>query len=316
MKAIAIILVVIDHLNNWSQVGGDQNPYRIFIYSLHMPLFFMVSGCLAYRKINDASEIFHFIKNKFRILVPLAAFSIGDIIFLKASINEIFTWHKYGLWFLWVLFLFFLIYALTQFILLKTKKITIELCVYLISAIGCIICKKYSDTYIGGIFNFLNLYNYVFFLLGIVVVKYKLKHFILKDFIHFGVLVIYIVSLFLNQDFLNLPMKACGILFIYGFLEKISNNNKEQFIINEKKIEKSILTIGSMTLYIYILHFYFIRGINNLPFNIYNLSISSPLFFLIIYGSLSLIVIGICIILTKILNTNKIIRIVFFGAKN
>lgn len=86
-----------------------------------------------------------------------------------------------------------------------------------------IVLRKYSNTSIGGVFNFLNLYNYIFFILGVVINRYSLKQFVLRDDIQFMLLTIYIIGLSSGFSLLNIPMKACGILFIFGCFEKITS---------------------------------------------------------------------------------------------
>ena len=50
MKALAIFFVVLGHLIDG--VDSPDNGFRMFIYSLHMPLFFIVSGFLSSEKLN------------------------------------------------------------------------------------------------------------------------------------------------------------------------------------------------------------------------------------------------------------------------
>lgn len=160
MKAFAIWLVVMDHLI--SAADGIDNSFRTFIYSLHMPLFFIVSGFLANKKLVDLLEVKKFFLNKSRLLLPVAVFGLGDVILLGNNISGFMGWNKFGMWFLWTLFLFFTIYSISQAILIHNKKTLIEITVLVIPIFFCIIARKWQSTMIGGIFNFLNLYNYTF----------------------------------------------------------------------------------------------------------------------------------------------------------
>jgi len=116
MKAFAIFLVVMDHLIRKSD--SDNNVFLVFIYSCHMPLFFFVSGMLAYRKMELLKDVGLFFAKKCRQLIPIIVFGLGNVIILNQSIDEFLVWHKFGLWFLWTLFLFFAIYALSQAVLI------------------------------------------------------------------------------------------------------------------------------------------------------------------------------------------------------
>ena len=67
-KGIGIILVIIGHVS----INANIND---FIYSFHMPLFFIISGFLYKPKKN-------FVKNKVRsILIPYFVFSIVSFIY-------------------------------------------------------------------------------------------------------------------------------------------------------------------------------------------------------------------------------------------
>lgn len=64
-KGIAIILVVLGH--NLTLIGSGEagRILNIFIYSFHMPLFFILSGCT----LNVNTPLKHFLKKKFRVLM-------------------------------------------------------------------------------------------------------------------------------------------------------------------------------------------------------------------------------------------------------
>lgn len=148
MKAFAIYLVVMDHLV--SGTDGINNSFRTFIYSCHMPLFFFVSGVLAYKKMDSLKNIWHFFAKKCRLLIPLFVFGFGNVLILNQNIEEFFIWHKFGLWFLWTLFLFFAVYSLSQAILIKNNNKYFEIFVLLIPAMICVYLRKYKDSSWGG----------------------------------------------------------------------------------------------------------------------------------------------------------------------
>lgn len=148
IKAFAIYLVIMDHLV--SGTDGIDNPFRTFIYSCHMPLFFFVSGVLAYKKIDSLKEICVFFTKKCRLLIPVFVFSMGNVIILNLNVGEFFIWHKFGLWFLWTLFLFFAIYSMSQAVLVLNMNKFVEVFALLIPALICVCLRKYKDTYLGG----------------------------------------------------------------------------------------------------------------------------------------------------------------------
>lgn len=92
VKGIAILLVFIGHGSTPSFL---QRPYTYefivqLIYSIHMPLFFLVSSFLSYKIINMNlnKNYLDFIKTKFyRLGVPFLTISFIIIIF-KQLLNE------------------------------------------------------------------------------------------------------------------------------------------------------------------------------------------------------------------------------------
>lgn len=314
MKALAIFFVVLGHLIDG--VDSETNPFRIFIYSLHMPLFFIVSGFLSSKKITSVGDLGKWYLRKMRLLIPFFVFSIGDVLILGSSWNAFLGWNKYGLWFLWTLFLFDTIYAITQLVLISNKNKKLELIVLIAPALVCIALRRYDDTLLGGIFNFMQLYNYSFFILGVIVVRYGLQKFILDERIQFLMLLMYIVGLTTGIAALNIPMKACGILLVYAFFEKIlTSRNSSLLQFGGGKINNLILNFGQHTLYIYILHFYLIRGNLSLPVSAHIILFSAPFYYLTIYSVFSIVIMWICVQVADFLNTNKYIRMYVFGSR-
>lgn len=125
LKGIAIFLVVLGHSIIVYPINLHENVICDFIFrwlsSVHMPLFFLISGfCFSFRN-NYKEYIWKKVK---RLVVPYIVFSAIDILsrFLlpglvngKSSIEEsLYKVLAYGgeYWFLYTLFLIFLIYPL------------------------------------------------------------------------------------------------------------------------------------------------------------------------------------------------------------
>ena len=148
MKAFAIYLVLMDHLI--SCTDGTDNQFGAFIYSCHMPLFFYVSGVLAYKKLDKVKEIYSFFIKKSRLVIPVVVFGLGNVILLHQNFGEFLVWHKFGLWFLWTLFIFFAIYSVSQLALVRNKNKMIEIIGLLVPALICVYLRSYKDTAWGG----------------------------------------------------------------------------------------------------------------------------------------------------------------------
>ena len=310
MKAFAIFLVVMDHLIRKSDC--EDNVFLDFIYSCHMPLFFFVSGVLAYRKFDSMKDIVFFFAKKCRLLIPVVVFGLGNVVLLKQNIGEFLIWHKFGLWYLWTLFLFFTIYSINQVILIRNENKVIEILGLLTPAIICVCLRKYKDTDLGGVFNFLNSYNYIFFLTGVLMKRYDMKMLVIKDIPQLFFFVVYLIGLATSIPALNIPMKISGVLFAYAVMRRSTTDWQSDNLGIWKRI---VLKIGQSSLYIYVLHYYFINGVSRLPDNVHNVIYSCACYYMFVYSLIALFIILTCILISEVLKTNKYIRLIAFGVK-
>ncbi|MBR4265357.1 MAG: acyltransferase family protein [Bacteroidales bacterium] len=307
IKAFAIILVVMDHIIR--NLDSPDNPIITFIYSIHMPLFFLVSGILSYKKQTNIHELFAFFIKKTKLLIPIVVFGLGNVLILKQEIGEFLIWHKFGLWFLWTLFLFFCIYAVSQLYLIKNNNKVLEIIGLVIPVALCIALRTYQNTVLGGIFNALNLYNYTFFILGVCYKRY-MENFINLEWVQLLLFIVYVVGLISQQTFLNIPMKACGVLFFLFVAKKLTQGITET---NLNKKEKTMVMIGQNSLYIYVLHYYLIIGIANAPKILHDVIFFTPCIYIPFCFVLALIIIITCIGIAKVLNVNKLVGLMIFG---
>ncbi|BCZ44058.1 O-acetyltransferase [Clostridium gelidum] len=78
-KGISIMLVAFGHI-----VSNESNIIRIWLYSFHMPLFFIISGCLL-NLTNNKRTLREFIMKKIpSLLLPYLSFAIINYFFLMA----------------------------------------------------------------------------------------------------------------------------------------------------------------------------------------------------------------------------------------
>lgn len=85
VKGIGILLVVIGHVYAFNRQIVDRF-FVIWLYSFHMPLFFIISGMLIAYK--DEKDIWKFVKKRIKgILIPYVFFSIFSII-VFAIVND------------------------------------------------------------------------------------------------------------------------------------------------------------------------------------------------------------------------------------
>lgn len=133
IKGIAILLVVLGHI-----LPMHTNVISVWIYSFHLPLFYIVNGILHNKKDNvDLSIGEYFVKKIKRMLFPYFVFSIITIIPLaingvivndfsstKSALLETFTLLGYStLWFLPSLLFSELLFYCTIVLFRKKKKV-------------------------------------------------------------------------------------------------------------------------------------------------------------------------------------------------
>lgn len=92
IKAVGILLIVFAHCIQWFLAMGKVNEYVI---SFHVPLFFVVSGCLSYYKDNKNIPFRTFLGKRAKsLLIPYVIFSVINsaiklsVMFLKSTLNR------------------------------------------------------------------------------------------------------------------------------------------------------------------------------------------------------------------------------------
>jgi len=137
LRGFAILLVVVGHsITRFPMNIMDMPPYNTiydYIYSFHMPLFFMISGL--YYGFSPVINYKDFIKEKaIRLLVPYCAFSLVVLVsklLLSSLVNRNVGGISEGLysivlkggfyWFLYALFIIFLIFPFLERIVKRTN---------------------------------------------------------------------------------------------------------------------------------------------------------------------------------------------------
>ncbi|MBO4897353.1 MAG: acyltransferase [Clostridia bacterium] len=151
-KAVGILLIVFAHCIQWFTPMSSIN---LFIISFHVPVFFIVSGCLACEKsIEDVPFITYLKKKSKSLLIPYIVFSLINS-FLKLTVmkidgsltdeivrnemTELFITGNGTVWFLATLFFIYIAY----YFIAKAFKNSLPL-MFLISA--CLLAIPYVFT--------------------------------------------------------------------------------------------------------------------------------------------------------------------------
>ena len=126
LKGFAIVLVVLGHSIQYSDIDFDSNPVFRVIYSFHMPLFMFVSGFVSFK--NFDGSIKKLVKRFKSLIIPFWAWFVfasffSYLLFIFKGgpapdfVKSLILVLKYpdngGLWFLWVLFLNYVVLFLS-----------------------------------------------------------------------------------------------------------------------------------------------------------------------------------------------------------
>ncbi len=323
IKGIAIILVVLGHLD----YTPDNIALKNCIYSLHMPMFFVLAGCTAQLSINNKS-VKQFIANKFQtLLIPytfwnfiILPFSNGDSI-INYDFYERFEIFITGrgnnggmFWFLVCLLALQVIFSI--YTILERKGINkLSLFTFLTISYTAIIFthKTWGDNGNGlGIATQLYFY-FIPFWFGICLIKHKhLYNFFTNKYTltFFILLLFYITNI--RTDFNNMSTIArmTGIGTTCILIKLFSTPS----LSISKPIMLQLSNIGKYSLAIYIFSYIWTNNIHLNNISALQGITATPIFFL--YLPLS---IGICyfsMTLEKIINISPSLSFLMLGKKH
>lgn len=288
-KGIGILLVIFGHISN-----GEQLP-RLFIYSFHMPLFFLVSGLLSKPRRGIKTEL----KKAFRgLYLPYFVFVVIDTTaFVICHINKLNTLSvlkRFGLtsvglgktyynppiWFLFALFVIKVIFTLMMNIKFKT--------IILYAVFGaCVVFTFFYDNielkqnvmYIRAVLGF------PFFALGFVLKDVLLS--LIKSKINIAALFVSAAILFAaltitckKNDFVNMYLYKLGspALYFVNALLGIALAINASIIIDrifEKRlrfVKSFFMYYGRNSIYILCTHCYITRRLFPTLFKAWGLS--------------------------------------------
>lgn len=342
LRGLTMILVVFGHIE--MTCFGFNNPAFTntgsFIISFHLPLFFWISGFIAYRT-NTKWDLHTFLtasyKKAITLLIP--AFFIG-IIYTYTYLNKDFYGFlthnaKHGYWFTIALFeIFLILYAVNTFLYNRDPQIhKRRISIALIILSGCLflakIALKINPTLneIANILSFHHSFNYFqYFAFGYICSMYKDEF---NKALESKYLAAIIITLFaalfyikryyftnLISDgidiwrmfdiFLEMIIGYLGLLMAYNTFKTYQNS-----FTSEKKTGRVLQLIGKRTLDIYILHYFFLPNIPQVGKML--LGGNKVILELGIGLTISFLVIGLCLIISSILRTSPFLAKWLFG---
>lgn len=156
LKGVLILLVVLGHCIQCTDLDFDHNAVFRYIYSFHMPLFMCVSGFVSYKPDIKWQTV----QKRFRqLIIPFLAWvAVSCCVHLDPTLFLAKVVHPdSGLWFLWTLFFIVLLMWLCNWIVTCLKvKIEYVVCFFSLLMMGIMVALKFKlfgFQFIPGIFR-------------------------------------------------------------------------------------------------------------------------------------------------------------------
>ncbi len=327
-----MLLVMYSHIETFSLgIGYSKSLLGCLFISFRMPLFFFISGYIAYKQREwDKDEYISLIKKKsFVQLIPTLIFSsIFFIIINNENPYEIIKHGPEGYWFTIVLFEIFFIYYTLMFLFKKSNSITKDFILLFVSIIGLLI-------YLGNCAGFYNLNGipslclinltryFEFFAFGIFCRKYMkyTTQIISSEKFKIPVLILFI-SLFsiswnkymfqhsyfhvINNEVL---IRWAGLISAFSIIF-----HYKDYFEQDSFIPKSLRFIGKRTLDIYLIHYYLVPNLKSFKIECEIINNNILISFTSIL-LLALLLIAGCLLISSIIRFSSTLTYCCFGVK-
>ena len=317
-RGITMLLVLYSHAILYSTGEGTSSLNAIFLTS-RMPLFFFISGFFLYNIEYDLILLKKRLKNRlYKQLYPtIILFSLFIIIFCGQNFNLIFTDAKAGYWFTYVSVLYFLtltpLFVLFSKLKLKRNSRILILFILSISSVPLYYLAYHTDFYMTTPSKFLSLMQFMlyfrFIAFGCIfrILWNDYNNRLINKVGFLVALVGFIICFSSKISILSYATGFFGIYIILFTIYKLSHYFTNNFILNW------LSNIGSLTLEIYLLHYFIICSV--LPkfqlFQVLKMHFLNTYWEFPIYICLSIVIAVVCLLIVKLLRHLKIYKYIF-----
>ena len=338
MRGFTMILVVAYHVAQITFMQNEKTSSSLpFLVLFRMPLFFFVSGFLAYKSewIWTVSSFFSLVWKKVKIQVLPAFVFLCVLIVLKRDTPFLDTlFHalklptKSGYWFTWVLLQMFIIYYIAAIVAQRLKSNLPIWLLWLLCLLGYLslyMPREFGKWYKTDFMMYSSFYETLkfmhFFVVGNLVHRYwpqvlrlfrsKWLYPLLTLMAFFSCADIFKLHLF-QWEWTNLPRTLA--MYSLMFMVVMFFNYYQDSFTKSTRIGRGLQYIGVRTLDIYLLHFILLP---RLPMVGAFLDKYHPNFLLdvLLAISLALIVIVACCLVSNILRVSPVFKEYLFGRK-
>lgn len=329
LRGLAIILIVYSHVSIYI-LREDSFCYNDILVQFQMPLFFIISGFFFYKEKWQIEQMYSFLKRKVIPLIITPILFMSVFVFLKTGdwgqishTLETDYW-KAGYWFTIALFefyfFFFIIHLCLAFICSGNSRLYD--CLLLVSSLGISLSSRLFVTIGSSITVILGLWfikHFFFFICGVILKKHY------EFFIHLfslkgkGFLNNIAVVVFITINIISYATEISLSPAVFYYLSGLSGfvivfsffYNNQDYFGHKTEVGRFLQLIGKRTLDIYLIHYFFISE-SNLTGIIPVLATADVLLFNFIFAlSMALIIIGCCLVVSKILISSRFIAFCF-----
>ena len=342
LRGFTMILVVFSHVLLFTFDYNSSFINGLFIL-FRMPLFFFISGFIGYKANLVWNRQTWCTMSKKKLLVQLLPTFVFGLIYTYAyrhlDYEAFFEGHgKLGYWFTIVLLEMFLLLYTTNVICYCEdqqkfkKRVFTSLIVLSVIMFGLTILLKSEPSLRSGfhLFSFdLCCKHFPFFVFGyicsmhretfskilasekfptIIIVAFAILFCV--DYYYFKPHLGNSLLCFTLKEFVNRILGFLGLLIVYNTFRVYQSS-----FTTEKKVGRALQYIGKRTLDIYLLHYFFLPSLPQLGVELFSEGKNATLE-LVMGLLLSLIIIGLCVVVSNILRTSPLLAQYLFGVKS
>lgn len=325
MRGFTMILVVYSHVCMFC-FGDYFMAFNKVLFLLRLPCFFFISGWLFYKvgRIWDSLTVRQVISHKFMVQI------VPTVIFLALHERTQFFHQlgafKGGYWFTFGLFVYFVLFTLTAWLVKKHCTF-----VLLFSALFISVAAYWYDVSyhrishqlgwgreVLGFLGFVTWRYYLFFVLGAFAKKYFDRFLELTDChgVQFAVVVLFCLMAALPVSdwwvwaYMRFAISGiCGMVMVFTFFRKFST-----WYTKAKPLGRSLQYVGTRTLDIYLLHFFFLPEFL-MTYRDLLLSRHQLWLEIIVVLILALGVLGLCLLTSYVLRLSPFLAKYLFGVQ-
>lgn len=317
LKCLAILMVIDGHVRTANGFETYDSLSALLMWAPRLPIFFFISGFLAYKQSMSLKDVWVNVRRKFVYLViPALVFRIGMDLMNHNNPLRFISEGMHGYWFTIVLFECFLVYYLI-IVAVKNEKWRIGVLLALsVAGLGMLAIDK---DFGPAIFDLRRLTKFFqFFVLGTLAKKLRprfeslmnneiVKSVLLLSFFIVLFLTTYEMPSFLFHLLRDVVLRYLGTFAVVSFFVCHENSLQRQ-----SRINSLINAIGQNSLAIYLLQYFFLPHFRPIPEWFAGLNMVTVHLVSMLY---TVAITGLCMIFIKFLSNSTFTRKYVLGKK-